>query len=76
MKDFVYIIVIVHEMVESVQRFDRADVKKAEEAFVSAIAHYRRDGDALTQHYLEGCLEDGYESFGQGCSIQLHWSNT
>lgn len=73
MSNYLYLIVIIHGMVESVQRFDRTNVDAAERAFISALMHYTRD--LFPAYDIPACLEDGYAEIGQTSSVQLHWSD-
>lgn len=74
--DYVYLIVIMNEIVEGVQRFTRDQVVLAERAFVDAMEAHLSNFEDYTHEDIQACLEDGYEAFGQGNSIQLHWSDT
>jgi len=73
--DFIYVIVIIGEMVEEVFRFIREDAYKAEQCFIDQLEQRLSNFEEYTQGDIEACLEDGYEGFGQGNSIQLHWSD-
>jgi ferritin-like protein len=76
MSDFVYMIVIIHGMVEEVMQFPREDAHVAEQQFVNAMAERISNFDDYTDGDIQACLEDGFEGFGGGdCSIQLHWSD-
>ena len=73
--EFIYVIVIVREMVEEVQRFARAQAVEAEQAFVGCMADRIHNFEEYSVGDVEACVEDGYEGFGQGNSIQLHWAD-
>jgi len=76
MNDFIYVIVIIGEMVIDLQRFTRDDVVLAERAFIDAMQEHLSNYADYTDADIQACVEDGYESFGQSNSIQLHWSDT
>lgn len=74
---YVYLIVIIHGMVEEVTRYSRNDVNLAETEFVNQMERRLSNFDEYTNVDIDACLEDGFEGFGGGdCSIQLHWSDT
>lgn len=74
---YVYLIVIMHGLVEEVTRFTRDQVVLAERAFVDAMEARLSNFEDYTHDDIQACLEDGYEGFGGGdCSIQLHWGDT
>ena len=56
-------------------RFTREDVLKAEQAFVEAMSAHLSNFEYYTEGDIEACIEDGYEGFGNGNSIQLFWSD-
>lgn len=72
---YVYLIVILHGMVETLMRFDRADVDDAELAFVSAMEHHIQNFNEYDGDEIDACLEDGFEGWHGDCSIQLHWAD-
>jgi len=74
--NFVYVIVIVGEMVEEVMRYNKVDIKNAEDCFVGFMERKISNFEDYTSDDIDACIEDGYEGFGQGNSIQLHWSDT
>ena len=74
--DFVYVIVIVGEMVTEIHRYTRDQVVLAERAFVDAMEAHLSNFEDYADGDIQACLEDGYEAFGQGNSIQLHWSDS
>ena len=76
MMPYVYLIVIVHGMVEELIRYPRDQVLDAEQEFVNQMERHLSNFEDYTQGDIEACLEDGYEGFGDGNSIQLHWSDT
>ena len=76
MNGFVYVIVIIGEMVIDLQRFTRADVVLAERAFIAAMSDRLSNFEDYTPADIQACVEDGYESFGQSNSIQIHWADT
>ena len=71
--DFIYVIVIMGEMVVDLTRFTREEAVLAEQAFVDAMEAHLSNFADYTQADIQACLEDGYEAFGQGNSIQLFW---
>lgn len=74
---YVYLIVIMHGMVEELIRYPRANVQDAEQEFVNQMARHLSNFEDYGQGDIDACLEDGFEGFGGGdCSIQLHWSDT
>jgi len=76
MSNYVYVIVIIGEMVESLQRFTRDDVVLAERAFIDAMSDRLSNFEDYTPADIQACIEDGYEGFGQSNSIQIHWADT
>lgn len=73
--DFIYVIVIVGEMVEEVFQFPCEDAYQAERCFVDQMEQRLSNFEEYSLGDIEACVEDGYEAFGQGNSIQLHWSD-
>lgn len=75
MSDFIYVIVIMNGMVMDLRRFTRDQVVYAEQAFVEAMSAHLSNYADYTDGDIQACLEDGYEGFGDGNSIQLFWSD-
>ena len=73
--DFVYVIVTVGGMIEELFRFTREEVYQAEDCFVDCCSRRLSNFDEYTQADIEDCVEDGYEGFGNGNSVQLFWSD-
>ncbi len=73
---YVYLIVIVQEMVEEITRYTRDEIYLAEAEFVNQMERRLSNFDEYTPADIGACIEDGYEGFGQCNSIQLHWSDT
>lgn len=76
MSDFIYVLVIMNGMVTSLERFTRDDVVLAELAFVEELQEHLTNYEDYTDADIQSCVEDGYEGFGDGNSIQLHWADT
>ncbi len=73
---YVYLIVIMHGLVDTLIRYPRDDVKQAELEFVNQMARHLSNFEDYSHADIDACLEDGFEGFGGGdCSIQLHWAD-
>jgi len=73
---YVYLIVIMHGMVEELIRYPREAASTAEHEFVNQMERRISNFDEYTVTDIDACLEDGFEGFGGGdCSIQLHWAD-
>jgi len=73
MNDFIYVVIIMNEIVMDLTRFTRDEVVLAERCFVEALEEHLSNFADYTDADIQACLEDGYEAFGQGNSIQLFW---
>ena len=73
---YVYLIVIMHGMVEEILRYPREATSAAEHEFVNQMERRISNFDEYSVTDIDACLEDGFEGFGGGdCSIQLHWAD-
>lgn len=68
-----YVIVIQHEIVIHCFPFMRVHADTAERKFVEMMKEYIWNFGDYSYDEVQACLEDGYEGFGQGNSIQLFW---
>ncbi len=76
MSEYVYLIVVLHGVVEEVIRFTRENVHVAEQTFVHRMGDHIHNFMDYSVEDVQACVEDGFEGFGGGdCSIQLHWSD-
>ena len=75
MSDFIYEIVSMRDIVSDLNRFTRDEVVHAEQAFVAAMQAHLSNYADYTDEDIQACLEDCYEAFGQGNSIQLFWAD-